>query len=117
MIWVFNLIDEVDEERLKWYEETNNGAKWQWKNPRKTFMSVVPQRYKKTTQPSSGDAVILFVQIAEQTEEEGVGYMERITWARPSDYEESTSDYSRFITKYDVCTALELKEAIIDKAL
>ena len=115
VIWVFNLINEAYEQRLQWYDEIGNGAKFRWTNPRKTFSSLLPQNYKRTATPTSGNSVILFFQLAEPQHNK-VGYIERVVWAKRGDKNE-TADYGLFMTNYDICTAEELRQAVLTKLI
>ena len=115
VIWVCNLINEAYEQRLQWYDEIGNGAKFRWTNPRKTFNSLLPQNYKRILTPESGNAVMLFFQLAEP-QNNNIGYIERVIWAKLSD-KKGTADYRLFITNYDICTAEELRQAVLTQSI
>lgn len=110
VIWIFNMIDAVDNGNMDCYDEWHNGyadgGKWSWSWARKTFT-----RYKTTDKN-----IIVFFQTHEESNE-NLYYLERVTWAINSDVEYMKTDFKRFCTSYYPANFEELFDKIKKRQL
>lgn len=119
VVWVFDVIYEASYvQRMRCYEEwsrrnarrvLDNGGKWEWLHSKKCFKDFVPHEQKN---------IILFFQTAETdfTNEEDVGYIERVTWAAKYRFSDETS-FRYFRTSYYPGTKTELLEWVKNRKL
>lgn len=91
----------------EWCNKYDNGGKWKWKNPKRFMQNFIPQRDKN---------IIVFFQTTDSDfkDENGIGYIEKITWAID---ENGLSNFHRFYTSYYPSDKTELIEFIKQKKL
>jgi competence CoiA-like predicted nuclease len=112
VVWIFNLIEEFENEKItcydEWYEQGDNGGKFRWNYASKTFIN-----YK-----TGDDNVILLFQFAEENSHESdLGYMERVVWAIKSTSDIEDTNFKCFFTSYYPGNFTELMDKLKEKSL
>ena len=103
VIWIFDVIEEYDSDKIQCYDEwrskDDNGGKYSWKHPRRFLKDYIPQKDKN---------VIVSFQMAESEHTDSeASYIERVTWAIEND---EGSKFTRFCTSYYPGNKSELLE-------
>lgn len=114
VIWIFNMIDAVENCKIvyndEWHNRYGDGAKYSWCYASKTFIG-----YKSNDK----DVILIFqfreVQSDEPDKEQS--YFERVTWAIDSNNEDENTNFKRFCTSYYPGNLTELMEKIKRKEL
>lgn len=103
VIWVFDLMDEIESCRIDCYDEwrgtNDNGGKYKWSYPKRFLQNYLPQADK--------DIVVFFQFSESKHSDKEESYMERVTWAIE---EGGNSNFKRFCTSYypgNFCELLE----------
>lgn len=108
VIWIFNLIEEYQNDKIicydEWHKGNDNGGKFRWNYASKTFVNY---------QPTSG--VILFFQFAE--EDNDICYLEKVIWAINCNSEMGDTHFKRFYTSYYPGNFFRLIEKMKTKSL
>lgn len=115
VIWIFDFIEEYEDGRImlteEWHRKNESGAKYKWNYASKTFCDFLPQEHKPQYIDDEwwkGDITVFF-QISD-SQEEGVGIMEKVIWAAADDYGHSTFKY--FMTSYYPSTQKEFMDYV-----
>lgn len=112
VIWIFDFIEEFDNNQIEFYEEISGKyytkAKYKWLYPIKTFRDF---------DPKEEDDVRLFFQLAEPENylEQDIGFLLRVSWCIVDDDKVGKCSYKRFIGNDWPGDFVELKEAIDKK--
>lgn len=114
VIWIFNMINEYESNKIECYDEWHNsrgdGGKYSWKYASKTFKNY----------NSSDKDVILIFQISEIDKDEEDSeqcYFERVIWAINSNNDYEDTNFKRFCTSYSPSNLTELMDKLKRKSL
>lgn len=105
VIWIFDMRDVIDSERMAWYDEWEKGAKWRWRYAWKIFEDWNPVRDKD---------IMVFFQVSDYdfNDEDGACHIEQVVWAINKD---GVTNMKRFSTSYEIGNFTELKEYILEE--
>lgn len=114
VIWIFNMIQEYESGKIKYYDEwanrKDNGGKYCWNYASKTF----------TNYDSDDKDVILlfqFLDVSNDEEDREQCYFERVTWAINTNNDYEDTNFKRFCTSYYPSNFTELMEKLKRKEL
>lgn len=108
VVWIFNMVDEYDNEKIthiqEWENNFDNGGKYKWKYASKTFINY--DSYDK-------DVILIFQfsDVSNEEEDREQCYFERVVWAINSRNDEYTN-FKHFCTSYYPRNFTELMDKI-----
>jgi competence CoiA-like predicted nuclease len=114
VVWIFNMIDEYQSEKIKyideWSSRKDNGGKYSWNYASKTFIDY---------DSDDKDIIIIFQFHEIRKEERDIeqGYFERVTWAIDSNSDYKYTNFKRFCTSYYPANFTALMEKLKRKEL
>lgn len=114
VVWIFNMIEEYENEKIElleeWDNEKDNGGKYSWKYASKTFINY--DSYDK-------DVILIFQVTEVDNIEKDIEqcYFERVIWAINSNNDDENTNFKRFLTSYYPSNFTELMEKIKSRKL
>jgi len=112
VIWIFNTIEAIQNEKIvcydEWQNSKDNGGKFSWNYASKTFISY---------NSDDKDVILLFqtADIQDNEEDREQCYLERVTWAINSNNDYQDTSFKRFCTSYYPSNFTELIERLRKK--